>query len=364
MFQTVRNYLAVSTNIAELENRNLLLILTRIIAGRVFYGMGPDTFDRRRFSRKKLRQYGEYLTLRERENLQKSLCPEDAREQVENKLRFHEKCLSNGLPTPSIYGAFLTKECYVPKDIPVARSRQEVRDLLVRLPAGKYIVKPISAGHGWGVAAYHVENGRLSTFSGEVVDPDQFFRQITENKFHSYGYMLQEYIQTHRELKSIMPGPGLGTFRIVTFLEGERSVNIPFAVVKIPVGGSVTDNFDGGYSGNWVCPVDVGTGCLGNAVGKSASVPVFAEIERRPDTGVMFREMIVPLWEDVRSTVNKAALVFSDLRTVGWDVAVTDKGVSILEANWDWGENLIEVAHNRGLKNELTELTRRSLSAK
>jgi Sugar-transfer associated ATP-grasp len=98
-------------------------------------------------------------------------------------------------------------------------------------------------------------------------------------------------------------------------------------------------------------------------VGKQASVGVFATIERRPDTGAAFREMIVPLWQNVRATVTKAALAFSDLRTVGWDVAVTDDGVSILEANWDWGENLIEVAHNRGLRNELTELTRRSLSS-
>jgi hypothetical protein len=350
-------------NIAKYEKRNFLLILPRIIAGRVFYGMGPDKFDRRRFSRKKLQQNREYLTLRERENLQKSLCPEGARDQVESKLRFHEKCLSHALLTPTIYGAFLTEECYVPKDIPVARSRQELRDLLDRLPAGKYIVKPISAGHGWGVAAYHIENGRLTKFSGEEVDLDWFIRQITKNKYYSSGYLIQEYVQPHGKLKQIMPGPGLGTFRIVTFLMGGRSVEIPFAVVKIPVGGSVTDNFGGGYSGNWVCPVDVGTGRLGDAVGKLASVRVFATIGSCPETGATFREMISPLWEEALATVTKAALAFSDLRTVGWDVAVTEKGVSILEANWDWGENLIEVALNRGLRYELTELTKRSLSA-
>jgi hypothetical protein len=361
LFQTVRYYLTVSMNIANYEKRNFLLVLPRIIAGRVFYGMGPDKFDRRRFSRKKLRQTREYLTLRERENLQKSLCPEDAREQVESKLRFHEKCLLHGLPTPSIHGAFLTDNCYVPKDIPVARSRQELRDLLVRLPAGKYIVKPISGGHGWGIAAYHIENGSLTKYPGDDVDLDRFLWQITNHKYNSAGYLFQEYVQPHGKLTPIMPGPGLGTFRIVTFLIGERSVEIPFAVVKIPVGDSITDNFDGGYSGNWVCPVDVGTGCLGDAVGKSNNVRVFANFENRPDTGATFREMIVPLWAEVRSTVTKAALVFSDLRTVGWDVAVTDKGVSILEANWAWGENLIEVAHNRGLKHELVELTKRSL---
>ena len=142
-----------------------------------------------------------------------------------------------------------------------------------------------------------------------------------------------------------------------------RSVNIPYAVAKIPVGDSVTDNFDAGYSGNWVCPVDVATGRLGNAVGKTPSVPIFSEIDRRFDTGAIFKEMKVPCWEEVKSTVVKSALAFSDLRTLGWDVAVTERGANILETNWDWGENIIEVAHNRGLRFELTELTRRSLLA-
>jgi hypothetical protein len=109
--------------------------------------------------------------------------------------------------------------------------------------------------------------------------------------------------------------------------------------------------------------VDVATGCLGNAVGKSDSVPIFSEIERRFDTGAIFKGMKIPCWEEVKSTIVKSALAFSDLRTLGWDIAVTDGGPSILETNWDWGENIIEVANNRGLKFELTELTRQSILA-
>ncbi len=325
--------------------------------------MGPDVYDRRRFSDKKLRQAREYLSLRERENLQKSLCPIEARGLVENKLRFYENCLSHGLPTPSIYGVFLIRETYVPRGIPVLQSRPEVSEFLDGLPAGRYIVKPIDGGHGWGISVFDIENGKFSNLEGKSIDLDEFFRQVTDSRHDPVGYLFQEFVRPHPVLMPIMPGPGLGTFRIVTFLSGERSVDIPYAVVKIPIGKSVTDNFDAGYSGNWVCPVDVATGCLGNAVGKSASVPVFSEIERRFDTGGIFREMKVPRWEEVKSTVVKSALAFSDLRTLGWDVAVTDRGACILETNWDWGENIIEVAYNRGLRFELTELTRKSILA-
>jgi hypothetical protein len=325
--------------------------------------MGPDVYDRRRFSNRKLRQAREYLSLRERENLQKSLCPKEARGLVENKLRFYEKCLSHGLPTPSVNGVFLIKESYVPQGIPILRSKPELCQFLDGLPAGRYVVKPIDSGHGWGISVFDIENGRVSNLEGRSIELDLLYRQVTHNRHNSVGYLFQEFVRPHPKLRPIMPGPGLGTFRIVTFLVRERSVSIPFAVAKIPVGINVIDNFDYGYSGNWVCPVDVATGCLGNAVGKTASTPVFSEIERRFDTGAIFKEMKVPCWEEVKSTIVKSALAFSDLRTLGWDVAVTDGGASILETNWDWGENIIEVAHNRGLRFELTELTRQSLRA-
>jgi len=358
--QTARNYAKVSRNLANHENSNFLTVFSRILSSRIFYGMGPDVYDRRRFSNKELRRAREYLSLRERENLQKSLCPKEARGLVENKLRFYEKCLSHGLPTPSIYGVFLIRETYVPRGIPVLRSRSELSGFLDGLPAGRYIVKPIDGGHGWGISVFDLENGKFSNLEGQRIDLDEFFRLVTDSRHDPSGYLFQEFVRPHPDLMPIMPGPGLGTFRIVTFLSGERSVNIPYAVVKIPIGKSVIDNFDAGYSGNWVCPVDVATGCLGNAVGKSASVPVFSEIERRFDTGAIFREVKVPRWEEVKSTVVESALAFSDLRTLGWDIAVTDSGACILETNWDWGENIIEVAHNRGLRLELTELTRQS----
>jgi hypothetical protein len=362
-FDAARNYMKVSGNLATHGNGNQAWILLRLLASRFFYGMGPDVFDRRRFLNKKLKQTREYLTLRERENLQKSLCPVDARGMVENKLRFYEKCLSHGIPTPSVFGVFLLQETAVPDGIPIFRSRQELRNFMDHLPDGRYVVKPVDGGHGWGISAFDIRYGRIADLAGLGIDFDRIHRHVTDDRYDSPGYLFQEFVFPHPALRPVMPGPGLGTFRIVTFLMGGRSVDIPFAVVKIPVGGNVTDNFDAGYSGNWVCPVDVETGRIGNAVGKTPSVPVFSEIEKRHDTGATFRCVQVPLWEEVKSTVRRSALVFSGLRTIGWDVAVTVSGACILEANWDWGENIIEVAHNRGLRTELSELTRKSLLA-
>ena len=219
--QAVRNYTRVSRNFADHENSNYLSVFFRILSSRIFYGMGPDVYDRRRFSKKKLRQAREYLSLRERENLQKSLCPRDARELVENKLRFYEKCLSQGIPTPSVHGVFLIKPTYVPQGIPILRSKPQLNEFLGGLPAGRYIVKPIDGGHGWGISVFDIENGKFSNLEGQRVDLEQFYRRVTDRGHDTVGYLFQEFVRPHPKLKPIMPGPGLGTFRMVTFLSGD-----------------------------------------------------------------------------------------------------------------------------------------------
>jgi glutathione synthase/RimK-type ligase-like ATP-grasp enzyme len=353
---TVKQYIAVSRNLAHHDGTDFAKVLSRILMSRIFFGMGPDIYNLRRFSKKRLRQTREYLSLREREDLQKILCPKEAWGLVENKLRFYERCNLHGLPTPRIFGVLLVRDFHVPDGLPVVKSRQEFLNIFSGLPTGQYVVKPIDGGHGWGVSAVRVGNGRVTNLNGETIDLDEFFRQCTESPDQSAGFLVQEFVRPHRMLKTIMPGPGLGTFRVVSFLTRDGRVNIPYAVVKIPVGANLIDNFDAGGSGNWVCPVDVATGCLGNAVGKSPSVPVVSEMEKHLETGAVFREIVVPGWEEVKSTIVKAAQAFSELRMIGWDVAVTDSGANILEANWDWGENIIEVAHDRGLRFELTEI--------
>ena len=59
----------------------------------------------------------------------------------------------------------------------------------------------------------------------------------------------------------------------------------------------------------------------------------FRRITQHPETGVSFKEYKLPYWEDVISLSKKASLKFLPLRTLGWDFAITENGVVILEIN-------------------------------
>jgi hypothetical protein len=59
--------------------------------------------------------------------------------------------------------------------------------------------------------------------------------------------------------------------------------------------------------------------------------------------------MVVPLWNEVLSVCRRVAKSMPDLRCVGWDVAVTDLGVRIIEGNCAWGTGLIQRPHRSGI---------------
>jgi hypothetical protein len=56
----------------------------------------------------------------------------------------------------------------------------------------------------------------------------------------------------------------------------------------------------------------------------------------------------VPRWSDVLSLVLRAQACFAGLRTIGWDVGITQEGPLLVEGNARYGFDLFQVAFDRG----------------
>ena len=108
------------------------------------------------------------------------------------------------------------------------------------------------------------------------------------------------------------------------------------AFLRIAVGGNAVDNFRDGRTGNLIARIDLVRGELGDSWGSASDGVGLARVALHPGTGVPFDGFRLPLWEEAKSLVEKAAILFLPMRCLGWDVALTPSGPVLVEANMWW----------------------------
>ena len=87
--------------------------------------------------------------------------------------------------------------------------------------------------------------------------------------------------------------------------------------------------FDGFDGGGIFAPVDVETGVICRD-GMNLDNKFF---EVHPVSGKKIKGFQVPHWDEVLTLAATAAKRFKGVRMVGWDIAVTEEGVSLIEGN-------------------------------
>jgi hypothetical protein len=195
------------------------------------------------------------------------------------------------------------------------------------LPKRDLFSKPCRWAYGYGATRWE--------FDGEGwVGPDGRRRSETEllaeltAEAGERGLLLQERMRNHRALTVLTPA-ALSTVRIITVRGGSGTLQIVLAVAKIPTGSAATDHM---RLGGFAAPVDLATGRLGRPVRKDERT-VVAFGDRHPDTGVQIEGFQLPCWEEAKRLALRAHELLGEVTTVGWDVAITDDGPIIVEAN-------------------------------
>jgi hypothetical protein len=141
--------------------------------------------------------------------------------------------------------------------------------------------------------------------------------------------LVQERVVQHPELARIYPA-SLNTVRVLAVrLPGHGPV-LAAAVHRWGVAGTgPVDNFS---SGGLCSRVDLATGRLGPALGRPRARRR-EEFDQHPDTGAQITGVLVPEWASVRSLALELMNAFPELSHVGWDLAVSDRGVKVIEGN-------------------------------
>jgi hypothetical protein len=256
---------------------------------------------------------------------------------------------SLGVSMPALVGLYHPHFGTTPSGA-LLRTAEHLRSELIPLLPRKFIVKPRGGRQGRNiiVADFALEsNGTVAVeHDGRRLPLEDFLRTLPVDAFSDYdggyhGWLIQHFVNQHSFMLELAPY-AVNTCRVITFVAAGGDCQVHMAALRLGRRGSSVDNWDKGGLSVGLDPV---TGRLGRGVFKPRYGGQWVSVH--PDSGAQLEGRVVPKWDEVRRLCQRAAGALSGVRSIGWDVALTDNGPAIIEGNADWSLPLVQV-HTRG----------------
>ncbi len=176
---------------------------------------------------------------------------------------------------------------------------------------GCAVIKPNRGSCGVGITCLKYENDQ------QVL---QFFRDI------KYDCVCEEFIRQHKALSELNPY-SVNTLRVVTLKSDDNEVEVISATLRT---GMTPDSFiDNLFGGGLVAAVDINNGII-----ITHGVDGYnKKYVNHPITNTQLMGLKIPNWDDVIELVKKGHLRLNENKIIGWDIAITENGIDIVEAN-------------------------------
>jgi hypothetical protein len=279
-----------------------------------------------------------------------------------NKLIFNRFFSAVGLPVARILGIY---DPTIGRSMD-GRSLRSAADLRAWLPGvarAGFVFKPIEGVQGHSILVFtgpaeHDAN-LFATLAGEHYDAERlvaFAEDTGKLKRHRPGanrraFLIEERIRPHPTLAEFI-GPTVCSVRFQTIIATDGNPKIIAAVFKLqpdPVG---VDHLIYGAVGCWV---DLESGTLVGGRTRDS----LEDATLIPGTKTSFIGFQLPDWQKAKELALRAADAFPWARSIGWDVAMSEKGPVLIEGNEEWSPSLIQMPAPHGLMTgEFAELYR------
>lgn len=170
------------------------------------------------------------------------------------------------------------------------------------------------------------------------------FEQLEQFPFRKGKYILQKRVIQHPEMNRLWSG-AINTCRICTLYDGDQ-VSVLSAVLRVGTSASApVDNWAHGG-------ISVGVKEDGSLVDYGVFKPGYGgKAYEHPDTHVRFCDFTIPEYSKAVELCKRAHLTLKEIPAIGWDIAITPEGPTIIEGNDNWEISLMQ-ASNHGLKKE------------
>ena len=215
--------------------------------------------------------------------------------------------LKNKVETLEFFSDFVSREwLYASKS-----SFSDFMDFVNKTPV--FIAKPLHGYEGHGIEK-HSTNGfpeeELKTLYNHLVSKDM---------------LLEECLKAHDDI--YLGTKSLNTFRLYTMIDGKGDVHVLKAKYRAGTGDAITDTADGCIA----YPISIEHGVIeGPGINEVLNSKNYFY---HPGSDKLVVGMKIPMWDRVLEVVTEAAKKIPQIRYIGWDLAVTNDGVEIIEAN-------------------------------
>lgn len=229
-----------------------------------------------------------------------------------------------------------------------AGRRDGVRGLL-RLPDG-FFVKNTVLESGSGVYRCRSIDGKIEV-NGELREFGAF-----EETLGNKVWVVQRQFRSHEQIRKVNAS-ALNTTRIVTILNGIEPEYL-CGFQGFATGQALTDSWS---QGSVYVGIEPGLECLKEHGITSIGDPRPGLLREHPDSKVVFAGYPIPfLKEAIELCITAHRLLFFNF-VIGWDVAITDEGPLIVEANERPGMNVAQCLEG-GLRRRIEKCAAECLS--
>lgn len=176
-----------------------------------------------------------------------------------------------------------------------------------------FIAKPVGGQEGEGIEKH-------STNGASEEDLKILFNHIVEGDM-----LIEECIKAHDDI--YLGTTALSTFRIYTMIDQKGEVHILKAKYRVGTGDAITDTAHGCVA----YPISIKYGVIeGPGINEVLNSKQYYY---HPGCDKLVVGMKIPMWDRVLEVVTKAAKMIPQVRYIGWDIAITNNSIEIIEGN-------------------------------
>jgi hypothetical protein len=227
-------------------------------------------------------------------------------------------------------------------------STEDLTDFLSSAPLPIFAKANTGLGSFGAFVIEGYEDGLIRLHDGNAISASTLLADMTGDR----TFLLQKVVRNHPKIATV--ATGLATLRTMNLVD-TSSVRVPFALLKIPAGGNIADNY--WRPGNMIADVDPATGVIRRVAQGTAEDLV--TLTHDPATGTPLVGFEIPFWKEVLALNDACARLYAEVRYNTLDIGITKIGPIIIEVNTGGAFTLPQFATGRGfLTDEVMEFFR------